>query len=113
MGEASGIDINQTMSCGKGTEDGYNVFMFPYLEFEEEDEGLTAAEIAAIVLCPLFVIGIAVAAFFLWRRRKANGGSLDCALSDCKCPNFSSMKCCCSCPLGRSTEGGKSKSTSS
>jgi len=109
--EASGIDVNQTMSCGKGTESSMNVFMFPYLEFEEEEQGLSAGEIAAIVLCPLFVIGLAVAAFFLWRRKKNNGGDLDlnCSSDNCRCPDWRSMRCRCPCTFGSGHEEGGSK----
>jgi len=107
--EASGIDVNQTMSCGKGTESSMNVFMFPYLEFEEEEEqGLSAGEIAAIVLCPLFVIGLAVAGYFVWRRKK-NGGDLNCNMDDWHCPDWRSMKCRCPCTFASGNEDGGSK----
>jgi len=75
----SKVDVaNSTMSCGQGMASGYNAFMFPYISYDEEEQGLTTGEIVAIVLCPLLLI-VVVAAGFMWHRKcKRDGTEIHC-----------------------------------
>merc|ERR1712087_436123 len=73
INELSGVDVNQTMSCGKGTATAYNVFQFPYIEFNKaQEEGLSDGEIAAIVLCSLVAV-CCLGLGCLWFKRRKEG----------------------------------------
>ena len=72
------FDNNTIYSCGKGTINSYQTFQFPYIDRNKESEnGLTAGQIAAIVIVPLIVIGLAVIGFLLFKKYKSNGGNFN------------------------------------
>jgi len=68
----TGLTNETQTSCGKGTDYAYNVFQFPYVELDaEQEEGLSVAEIAGIAVGgTLFLVLLGVALFFLCRARK-------------------------------------------
>jgi len=70
----SNVNVNQTMSCGEGMEGAYNAFMFPYIEYNNnDDKGLSAGEIVAIVIGILFFIGMVIGGIWFYRKWKQDG----------------------------------------